>query len=162
MAALYNSCHVGSGIAASLPGLQGSAGVPGYCASAKITIARSKLSAFSRSCGRIIRHETDPKECGLEVSMARVLTWVSDQQLTGWACFACPLPSLLSDPEAKKAYDRLASAKFQRHDCATHQPVASLNPDSFTARAKGLVKRGFKPKDAAEIAARGDHVREAR
>src|SRR5437667_12785502 len=88
MAALYNSCHVGSGIAASLPGLQGSAGVPGYCDSAKITIARSKLSAFSRSCGRIIRHETDPKECGLEVSMARVLTWVSDQHLTGWACSA--------------------------------------------------------------------------
>src|SRR5438132_2081333 len=67
MAALYNSCHVGSGIAASLPGLQGSAGVAGYCASAKITIARSKLSAFSRSCGRIISNETDPKECGLEV-----------------------------------------------------------------------------------------------
>ena len=133
-------------------------GVPGYCASAKFTIARSKLSAFSRSCGRIIRHETDPKECGLEVSMARVLTWVSDQQLTGWACSACdwnfPLPSLLSDPEAKKAYDRLASAKFQRHDCATHQPVASLNPESFIARAKGLVMRGFKPKDAAEITAK--------
>ena len=90
--------------------------------------------------------------------MARVLTWVSDKHLTGWACSACdwtfPLPSLLSDPEAKKAYDRLASAKFQRHDCATHQTVASLDPDSFIARAKGLVKRGFKPKDAAEIASR--------
>ncbi len=87
----------------------------------------------------------------------RSLTWVSDKHLTGWACSACdwtfPLPSLLSDPEAKKAYDRLASAKFQRHDCATHQPVASLDSDSFIARAKGLVKRGFKLKDAAEIAA---------
>ena len=97
--------------------------------------------------------------------MARVLTWVSDQQLTGWACSACdwnfPLPSLLSDPEAKKAYDRLASAKFQRHDCATHQPVAALNPESFIARAKGLVMRGFKPTDAAEIR-KGDHVREPR
>jgi len=158
MAALYNSCHVGSGIAASLPGLQGSAGVPGYCDSAKITIARSKLSAFSRSCGRIIRHETDPKECGLEVSMARVPTWVSDQHVTGWSCSKCdctfPLPSLLSDPDAKKAYDRLASAKFQRHDCATHQPVASLDPDTFIARAKGLVMRGFKPEDAAEIVSR--------
>src|SRR5438552_15307303 len=112
MAALYNSCHVGSGIAASLPGLQGSAGVPGYCDSAKITIARSKLSAFSRSCGRIIRHETDPKECGLEVSMARVLTWVSDQHLTGRSCSECgwtvPLSSLLSDAYAKKSYYRLA------------------------------------------------------
>src|SRR2546426_12844188 len=31
-------------------------------------------------------------------AMARVLTWVSDKQLTGWACSACdltfPLPSL--------------------------------------------------------------------
>ena len=34
-----------------------------------------------------------------------------------------------------------------------HQPVASLDPDSLIARAKGLVMRGFKPKDAAEIAA---------
>ena len=90
--------------------------------------------------------------------MARVLTWVSDQHLTGWACSACdwtyPLPSLLSDPEARKAYDRLASAKFQRHDCARHRSVTSLDPASFIARAKGLVMRGFKPKDAAEIAAR--------
>ena len=86
----------------------------------------------------------------------RSLTWVSNKNLTGWTCSACdwtfPLPSLLSDPEAKKAYDRLASAKFQRHDCARQQP-APLDPDSFTARATGLVKRGFKPKDAAEIAA---------
>ena len=88
----------------------------------------------------------------------RSLTWALGKQLTGWACSACgwtfPLPSLLSDPEAKKAYDRLASAKFQRHDCATHQPVASLDPDTFIARAKGLVMRGFKPKDAAEIASK--------
>jgi len=87
----------------------------------------------------------------------RSLTWVSNKNLTGWTCSTCdwtfPLPSLLSDPEAKKAYDRLASAKFQRHDCATHQPVVALDPDSFIARATGLVKRGFKPKDAAEIAA---------
>src|SRR6184192_2081571 len=33
-------------------------GVPGYCASAKITIARSRTSISERSCGRIIRHET--------------------------------------------------------------------------------------------------------
>src|SRR5437667_9868728 len=69
----------------------------------------------------------------------RSLTWVSDKNLTGWTCSACdwtfPLPSLLGDPEAKKAYDRLASAKFQRHDCATHQPVGSLDPEGFTARA---------------------------
>jgi hypothetical protein len=88
----------------------------------------------------------------------RSLTWVSDKHLTGWACSACdwtfPLPSLLSDPEAKKAYDRLASAKFRRHHCATHQPLASLDPDSFIARAKELVMRGVKHEDAAEIAAK--------
>ena len=87
----------------------------------------------------------------------RSLMWVSDKRFTGWACSKCdwtfPLPSLLSDPEAKKAYDRLASAKFQRHDCATHRAVASLAPANFVNRAKGLVMRGFKPKDAAEIAA---------
>src|SRR5438874_418040 len=88
----------------------------------------------------------------------RSLMWLSDKHLTGWACSKCdwtfPLPLLLSDPDAKKAYDRLASAKFQRHDCATHQPVASLDPDTFIARAKGLVMRGFKPEDAAEIVSR--------
>ena len=67
----------------------------------------------------------------------------------GWTF---PLPPLLSDAEAKKAYDRLASAKFQKHDCATHrQSAASLDPSSFTARARSLIMRGFKPKDAAEI-----------
>jgi hypothetical protein len=92
--------------------------------------------------------------------MARALMWVSDKHLTGWACSRCgwtfPLPSLLSDPEAKKAYDRLASAKFQRHDCATkHQSAAfSLAPENFIARAKGLVMRGFESKDAAEIVSR--------
>ncbi len=90
--------------------------------------------------------------------MARALTWVSDQRLTGWTCSRCgwtfPLPSLLKDPEAKKAYDRLASAKFHKHDCATHQSSASFAPENFIARAKGLVMRGLKPKDAAEIAAR--------
>ena len=54
----------------------------------------------------------------------------------------------------KEGLRQLASAKFQRHDCATHQPVASLDPDTFIARAKGLVMRGFKPKDAAEIASK--------
>src|SRR5436309_12962758 len=92
-----------------------------------------------------------------KVAMSRLLTCVSGKQLTSWACSACgwtfPLPSLLSDPEAKKAYDSLASAKFQRHDCATHRPV-SLAPESFINRAKGLVMRGFKPKDAAELASR--------
>jgi ABC-type Na+ transport system ATPase subunit NatA len=51
------------------------------------------------------------------------------------------------------AVDLLLSVR-DRHDCAAHQLVASLDLDTFIARAKGLVMRGFKPKDAAEIAAR--------
>ena len=90
--------------------------------------------------------------------MARALTWVSDQRLTGWTFPGVAgrflFRRFLKDPEARKAYDRLASAKFQRHDCATHQSSASFAPESFINRTKGLVMRGFKPKDAAEIAAR--------
>lgn len=95
--------------------------------------------------------------------MARWLTWVPDPDLTGWACSQCgwnfPVPSLLADPDAKSAYDRLASAKFQEHDCATHtQPAVSTAPDGFIARARTLIMRGFKPKDAAEITGAGDHL----
>jgi hypothetical protein len=88
--------------------------------------------------------------------MARLLTWVSHQRLTGWACSQCgwtfPVPSLLTDHEAKSAYDRLASNKFQEHDCAMHgAPTQLIDSNSFAARARKLVTRGFKPKDAAQI-----------
>jgi hypothetical protein len=88
--------------------------------------------------------------------MAKWLTWVSDEHLQGWACSQCewsfPLPALLSDPEAKKAYDRLASARFQEHDCTRHpKRTGPIADDSFADRARKLVIRGFKPKDAAEI-----------
>ena len=88
--------------------------------------------------------------------MARWLTWVSDQRLQGWACSQCewhfPVPSLLADPDAKRAYDRLAAAKFQDHDCAERaQAAATAVSDSFAERARSLVLRGFKPKDAADI-----------
>ncbi len=40
-------------------------------------------------------------------------------------------------------------------ECDWNFPLPSLlNPESFIARAKGLVMRGFKPKDAAEITAK--------
>jgi hypothetical protein len=59
---------------------------------------------------------------------------------------------LLTDPEAKGAYDRLASAKFQEHDCALHgKRTGPVDNDSFAARARRLVMRGFKPKDAVEV-----------
>ena len=88
--------------------------------------------------------------------MAKYLTWVSDHRLQGWACSECgwtsPLPSLLKDEEAKAAFDRLAAQKFQDHNCSDHGTRASaMESDSFAERARKLVIRGFKPKDAAEI-----------
>jgi hypothetical protein len=88
--------------------------------------------------------------------MGRWLTWVSDQRLQGWACSQCdwtfPVPPLLTDPEAKSAYDRLASVKFREHDCAKHgQRGTAPAHEGFAERARQLVIRGFKPKDAAEI-----------
>ena len=88
--------------------------------------------------------------------MPKYLTWVSDHRMQGWACAQCgwtyPLPSLLGEGEARAAFDRLAAKKFQEHDCARHGSRASaMESDSFAERARKLVIRGFKPKDAAEI-----------
>ena len=59
---------------------------------------------------------------------------------------------MLTDQEAKSAYDRLASSKFQDHDCAVHgEPAVFADAESFASRARKLVTRGFKPKDAAQI-----------
>jgi hypothetical protein len=58
----------------------------------------------------------------------------------------------LSEGEARAAFDRLAAQKFQEHDCSAHGTRASaMESDSFADRARKLVIRGFKPKDAAEI-----------
>jgi hypothetical protein len=88
--------------------------------------------------------------------MGRFLTWVSDQRFQGWACsqceWNCPLPTLLADPEAKSAFDRLASGKFLSHDCREHnKSVRRVDSEGFAERARKLVRRGFKPKDAADI-----------
>ena len=75
----------------------------------------------------------------------------------GWACSQCqwmfPAPDMLGDPDAKAAYDRLASSKFQSHDCAHYgKPAATPSyEDTFTERARKLVVRGFKPRDAVDI-----------
>ena len=59
---------------------------------------------------------------------------------------------MLADSDAKSAYDRLAAAKFQDHDCAEHgQSAAPALNASFADRARSLVLHGFKPKDAADI-----------
>src|SRR5689334_20236753 len=88
--------------------------------------------------------------------MARWLTWIANHHFQGWACSQCEwnfgIPALLSDPEAKSAYDRLAAIKFQEHECIQYPKKAGLSqPDSFADRARRLVVRGFKPKDAVEL-----------
>jgi hypothetical protein len=86
---------------------------------------------------------------------ARELLWIVDRNFKGWACSQCEwneaVPTLLNDPDAKTAFDRLASAKFRSHNCADH--LARLLPvgDSFTARIRKMVTQGFKPKDAVEL-----------
>lgn len=88
--------------------------------------------------------------------MARWLSWVSDRKLTGWTCSECgwtyPVPAMLTNPEAKSAYDRLAAAKFEDHVCAQHGPRPNFTgEETFAERARKLVMRGFKPKDSVEI-----------
>lgn len=86
----------------------------------------------------------------------RELIWTVDRTFQGWTCSQCewnyPLPTLLNDPEAKTAYDRLAAAKFRTHNCSEYlSRLASGAPDSFTARIRKMVAHGFKPKDAVEL-----------
>jgi hypothetical protein len=92
----------------------------------------------------------------LQEKTARTLIWTSQPSFQGWTCSQCewnsPLPTLLSDADARTAYDRLAAAKFRDHKCAEH--LSRLGPaehDSFTARIRKLVQQGFKPKDAVDL-----------
>lgn len=88
--------------------------------------------------------------------MARSMMWIADPDFHGWICSDCEwnsaIPTLLEDPEARSAFDRLASGKFRGHNCADHPARnASNRPASLTERMRMLVKRGYKPKDAAEL-----------
>jgi len=93
----------------------------------------------------------------LQEKTARGIIWTSNHSFQGWTCSQCewnyPLPTLLSDADARTAYDRLASAKFKEHKCADH--LARLgqieDEESFTARIRKLISQGFKPKDAMEL-----------
>jgi hypothetical protein len=93
----------------------------------------------------------------LEARTSRELIWTSHRTFQGWTCSQCewnyPLPTLLNDPDARTAYDRLAAAKFREHKCAEHlsRLGAPNDGDSFTARIRKLVTQGFKPKDAVEL-----------
>ena len=93
--------------------------------------------------------------------MARALVWDDDPQNPAWTCSQCrwryPVPTLLTDPEAKRAYDRLASGKFTEHICEGAAAAATLPGNASTEptvveRARRLVKVGYKPKDAAALA----------
>lgn len=81
----------------------------------------------------------------------------------GWACSNCgwtfPVPTLLTGGEAMAAYDRLAAVKFREHKCEVEaglsatKEVTERNADSAVAeRARMLIKRGYKPKVAVELA----------
>jgi hypothetical protein len=92
----------------------------------------------------------------LEEKTARELIWTSHHSFQGWTCSQCewnyPLPTLLNDPDARTAYDRLAGGKFREHKCADHLRRLSLaDHDSFTSRIRSMVSQGFKPKDAVEL-----------
>jgi hypothetical protein len=86
----------------------------------------------------------------------RELLWTVGRNFQGWICSQCEwsdaVPTLLADPEAKTAYDRLAAGKFRQHNCADHRMrLPSSGPESFTVRIRKLVGKGFKPKDAVEL-----------
>jgi hypothetical protein len=87
---------------------------------------------------------------------ARELLWTFERHFQGWACSKCewnePIPTLLHDPDAKTAYDRIAIGKFRKHNC-TDYPIRlpSSFGESFTIRIRKLVSKGFKPKDAVEL-----------
>lgn len=93
----------------------------------------------------------------LQEKTAREIIWTSHHTFQGWTCSQCewnyPLPTLLTDADARSAYDRLASAKFREHTCAQHVARVGQVVDevSFTARIKKLISQGFKPKDAVEL-----------
>ena len=92
----------------------------------------------------------------LEAKTAREMIWTSHHTFKGWTCSQCewnyPLPTLLTDTDARTAYDRLAAGKFRDHKCGDHlRRLAVPDHESFTPRIRKLVAQGFKPKDAVEL-----------
>ena len=84
------------------------------------------------------------------------LIWAADGQTQGWACSECQWsfsrPTLLTEMDAKHAYNRLAAESFQRHDCATYaQRVNQSREVPFAEKARNLIMRGFTPKNAVEL-----------
>ena len=93
--------------------------------------------------------------------MPRSLVWTIDGMFQGWACSACkwkyPLPELLKDPDARLAYDRLASATFKEHTCDDPNLDRRSSSSCFygttiSERSRKLIMQGLKLKDAVDIA----------
>jgi len=89
---------------------------------------------------------------------SRSLVWTDDHTFQGWNCSVCewnyPMPTLLNDPEAKTAYDRLATSKFRSHNCSDHLARLTTPADAsqnFSIRFRKMVTQGFKPKDAVDL-----------
>jgi len=57
----------------------------------------------------------------------------------------------VADPEAKAAYDRIASANFTKHACRATPKEQKPSHEGNIERLRNLVMRGMKPKDAVEI-----------
>jgi hypothetical protein len=95
-------------------------------------------------------------------NMGRSLIWIEGDAY-GWACSNCRwrflVPALLSGEEAMGAYHRLAAVKFREHNCeaetsslfAAKQEMKRDADTTFAERARMLVRRGYKPKDAVEV-----------
>jgi hypothetical protein len=95
--------------------------------------------------------------------MARFLIWTEGDGggAKGWACSECswkdPIPTLLSEGEARSAYDRLAALKFREHTCpntgfsAPRTEPTAVYGSPFADRARALIKRGYTPKIAVDL-----------
>ena len=89
--------------------------------------------------------------------MARWLTWVSHQTFDRMGVFAMRLDfSRPVDADRSGCEECIRPAGFQQISgtrlcsCTGNRPALS-DSESFAARARKLVTRGFKPKDAAQI-----------
>ena len=68
------------------------------------------------------------------------------------------MPTLLTGEEAMGAYHRLAAVKFREHHCeaetsppASKQEIKRDADTTFAERARMLIRRGYKPKDAVDF-----------
>lgn len=88
-------------------------------------------------------------------SKPREFLWIVDRTFQGWICSQCewnnPIPTLLNDPDAKTAYDRLSTSKFRDHKCSDFLFRLAPAADGFTARIRKMISQGYKPKDAVEL-----------